>query len=98
MTSAKSLRSRRGRSQKGQKRQNDDLEVLDPESPFRKKVEELRRMVAAYGPLEEWSDAQRAEFRRRGEGDPFAIALAFAAPGLTTATSEDPHRVFDHNA
>ncbi len=77
----------------------DDLEVLEPDSPFRKKVEELRWFIAEHPrTLEQWTEADTDEFIRLAESDSLAVGLALTARNLnTTATSENPHRVFTQN-
>ncbi len=73
----------------------DDLSDLDPESPFRQKVEALRIFIAEHSkPMEEWDATDHAEFLRLSNNDALAIGLAVAAPGGTTATSENPHRPY----
>ncbi|MGH2587412.1 MAG: hypothetical protein ACRDJE_21055 [Dehalococcoidia bacterium] len=78
---------------------DDDLVNLDPDSPFTKKVRELRAFIAGLGrPVEEWTEADRVEFLRRSDNNSLAVAAALATPGLTTATSENPHRPHDDDA
>lgn len=97
MTSAKSVRTRRRRMR--QDNRNADLEVLDPDSPFRKKVEELRAFVDGHDkPVEDWDTADHEELVRRSDNDFLAIGLAVAAPGGTTATSENPHGPYGDQA